>query len=120
MILAAIRRLVRPGSRANVRLVYLICLIAPALFMLPALAGFVLAVLGRRQADALVAGHYHYQVSLLWRMAVYLLLATLLAYILVGVLLLVASLAWYFLRIGQGLRSLSAGQLPDNPQSWLF
>ncbi len=119
-MMAGINRFLRPVNAGHVRLVYLTCLLAPLLFMLPALAGLAFAGAGRKQAAPLLAGHCHYLVSVLWRMAVYLALASVLTYVLIGVPLLVASLAWYLLRLGQGLRSLSLAALPRNTQSWLF
>lgn len=117
-------RLFSPGSAANARLVYITYLLAPFLFMALAPAGFIIACLGAREgrsgADTLVLGHYRNQIGIFWKMATYMIVALLLAHILVGVLICVLALAWYMLRALHGLRALSAGEPPANPESWLF
>jgi uncharacterized membrane protein len=43
-----------------------------------------------------------------------------LTWFLFGVLLIMAAIIWYILRVMKGLKALSAGLPPENPQSWLF
>jgi uncharacterized membrane protein len=43
-----------------------------------------------------------------------------LTYFLFGVLLIMATIIWYILRIRKGLKALGTGTAPANPDSWLL
>lgn len=74
----------------------------------------------RSKAGDLAREHFDNQISIVWRSVIYLAVGLVLTYFLFGVLLIMATIMWYILRILKGLRSLSAGLPPENPQSWLF
>ena len=111
---------IEPGSRGNANLIYFLYIVAPVFFQLLALVGVVMAYLGKGKGDALVENHYRNQINIFWKMLLYCLISGLLTFILIGVLLFLAALVWYIVRIVKGLQALSAGELVENPESWLL
>jgi len=110
---------VLPGTAGHVRLLYwglLVGLVLPGLSLIAA----GLAWLSRNRGEEAVRSHYTNQVSLFWKSLIYIAVGLLLTYFLIGVLVLIASLVWYMLRIGRGLRALGQGAPAQNPDGWLF
>jgi len=107
------------GTPGYTRLVY-----AGLLFglFLPGL-NFVAAILawrGRGAGDAVIESHTLNQLHIFWKSIVYVLAGLVLVYFLIGVLLIMATIIWYILRILKGLRELAANAPAENPASWLF
>ncbi len=110
---------VTPGTPGQARLVYwafLLGLILPGLNIIAA----ALAWRARKTGDDLTRSHAANQISIFWRSVVYVGIGLVLTYFLFGVLLIMAAIIWYILRVLKGLKVLSAGQPPEHPQSWLF
>lgn len=109
-----------PGTRGNANLVYFLYIVAPVFFQTLAVIGVVMAHLGTGKGDALVENHYRNQINIFWKMLLYCIVAGLLTFILVGILIFIAALVWYIVRIVKGMQALSAGELVENPDSWLL
>jgi uncharacterized membrane protein len=110
---------IHPGTPGRARLIYaglMLGLIVPGLNVVAA----VLAHLGRGKGDTVVESHTQNQIHIFWKSAAYVLTGLVLTYFLFGVLIIMAAIAWYILRIVRGFRALSAGLPAANPQSWLF
>lgn len=108
-----------PGTPGQARLIYwllLLGLILPGVSLVA--AGF--AAHARPRGDELASSHFANQVSIFWRSVVYVLTGLLLTWFLFGVLIIMAAIVWYILRVLKGMQALSAGMPPANPQSWLF
>lgn len=108
-----------PGTTGRARLIYwglLLGLVLPGVNLVA--AGF--AWHARARGDELVCSHHDNQISIVWRSVVYVLIGLALTWFLFGVLLIMAAIIWYILRVMKGLKALSAGLPPENPQSWLF
>ena len=108
-----------PGTSGQARLIYwglLLGLVLPGVNVVA--AGF--AWHARAWGDELVRSHHANQISIFWRSVVYVLIGLALTWFLLGVLLIMAAIIWYILRVLKGLKALSAGLPPENPQSWLF
>lgn len=108
-----------PGTPGQVRLIYwgfLLGLILPGVNFVAA----AFAWHARARGDETARSHYANQISLFWRSVVYVLIGLMLTWFLFGVLLIMAAIIWYILRVLKGLKALSAGIPPENPQSWLF
>ena len=108
-----------PGLPGHARLIYwgfLLGLILPGVNFIAA----GLAWHARARGDDLVRSQYANQISIFWRSVVYVLIGLVLTWFLFGVLLILATIIWYILRVLKGLKALSAGEPPENPQSWLF
>lgn len=108
-----------PGTPGHARLIYwgfLLGLVLPGLNFIAA----ALAARGPRTGDALAASHYHNQVSIFIKSVIYVLAGLVFTYFLFGVLLIMATIVWYILRVQKGMTALKAGQPPANPDSWTF
>lgn len=108
-----------PGTPGHARLVYwgfLLGLVLPGMNFIA--AGF--AALARGRADALTASHYHNQFSIFTKSVIYVLTGLVFTYFLFGVVIIMAVIIWYILRIRKGLQALKAGEPPANPDSWTF
>lgn len=84
------------------------------------LIGLVIAYLGKGKGDPVIESHYANQINIFWKMLAFCVVGLLLTFILIGVLILLAALVWYIVRIVQGMQALSAGSPVENPGSWLF
>ena len=108
-----------PGTPGHVRLLYwgmLLGLFLPGLnFIAGAIAWFV-----RAKGDDAVRTHYANQFSIFWKSVIYVAVGLVLTYFLFGVLLIMATIIWYILRIRKGLKARGAGSAPANPASWLL
>ena len=108
-----------PGTPGHARLIYwgfLLGLVLPGMNFVAA----GLAALARKQADALAAAHYHNQISLFTKSVVYVLTGLVFTYFLFGVVIIMAVIIWYILRVRRGMRALKMGAPPANPDSWTF
>jgi uncharacterized membrane protein len=107
------------GTPGYARLVYaglLAGLLVPGLNIAAAL----MAWLGRDAGDAMLQRHALNQLHIFGKSVIYVLIGLVLTYFLFGVLIIVATIVWYILRLNKGLQALSAGAPPENPESWLF
>lgn len=109
----------QPGTAGRARLVYVGLL---AGLLLPGLnvAAAVLAWQGREQGDEMIRSHTRNQLHIFCKSVVYVLIGLVLTYFLFGVLLIMATIIWYILRILRGLTALAANQPAANPESWLL
>jgi uncharacterized membrane protein len=108
-----------PGTPGHARLIYwgfLLGLVLPGMNVISA----GLAALARKQADAITAAHYHNQLSLFTKSVVYVLTGLVFTYFLFGVVIIMAVIIWYILRVRKGLQALKSGAPPVNPDSWTF
>lgn len=110
---------VDPGSRGNSNLIYFLYL-ASLVLGITAIIGVVMAYLGKGKGDAVVESHYVNQIHIFWKMLLYCIIASFLTLILIGILLFLAALVWYIVRIVKGMQALSAGEPVENPESWLL
>lgn len=108
-----------PGTAGHVRLLYwgmLLGLFLPGLnFVAGGLAWFF-----RAKGDDALRAHYANQFCIFWKSVIYIAVGLVLTYFLFGVLLIMAAIIWYILRIRKGLKALGAGTAPANPGSWLL
>mgnify|MGYP001237941843 FL=1 len=107
------------GTPGYARLVYaglLLGLFVPGLNAVAA----VVAYLARDAGDALFQAHVKNQLHIFAKSVVYVLIGLVLTYFLFGVLIIMAAIVWYMLRITKGLQALARNAPPDNPESWLF
>lgn len=107
------------GTPGYVRLVYagmLAGLVLPGLNVIAA----VLAWLGRDTGDEVVRSHARNQLHIFFKSVVYVLTGLVLTWFLFGVLIIMATVIWYILRIAKGLQSLAANEPAANPESWLL
>jgi uncharacterized membrane protein len=107
------------GTPGYARLVYaglLAGLLVPGLNVVAA----VLAYLSRGTGDAVFQSHVKNQLHIFFKSVIYVFIGWLLTWYLFGVLIIMATVIWYILRIAKGLKSLAANQPAENPESWLL
>lgn len=107
------------GTPGYARLVYaglLLGLFLPGLNVAAAL----LAWLARGSGDAVFQSHVKNQLYIFFKSILYVFVGWLFTWFLFGVLIIMAAIVWYVLRIVRGLQSLAANEPPANPESWLF
>ncbi len=107
------------GTPGHARLIYaglLLSLLIPGLNLVAA----VFAWRARGKGDAVVQSHTRNQLHIFAKSVLYVVIGLVLTYYLFGVLLIIAAIAWYILRIAKGLKALSANAPAERPESWLF
>lgn len=109
----------RKGTPGYARLVY-VGLLAGLLIPGTNVVAAGLAWLGRDAGSEVLQRHALNQLHIFWKSAVLVLIGLGLTWFLFGILIVMAAIVWYVLRITKGLQALAAGSPPDNPESWLF
>ena len=108
---------VDPNTKGNANLIYILyfvgILVGPV-----AIAGVVMAYMGKGKGDAFIDSHYTNQIHIFWKMLLYSVIGFVLTFVLIGILVLLGALIWYIIRNVKGIQALSAGQPIENPQSW--
>ena len=107
-----------PG-KTNVQVIYILYLAGFIIGITP-LIGIVLAYVNRGRSDAWVETHYTWAIRTFWIGLLYALISFVLAFILVGFLLMLATAVWFILRCIFGLQALTRDEPMKNPQSWVL
>lgn len=110
---------VDPNTKGNANLVYILYLVG-VVVGITTLVGVVMAYIGKGKGDAILESHYNNQINIFWKGLLYSLIGAVLTVVLVGILILLATLIWYIIRCVKGMQALSAGQPIENPGSWLL
>ncbi|MBO6900193.1 MAG: hypothetical protein JJ864_02500 [Rhizobiaceae bacterium] len=107
-----------PG-KTNVQVIYILYLAGFIIGITP-LIGIVLAYVNRGRSDAWVETHYTWAIRTFWIGLLYALISFVLAFVLVGFLLMLATAVWFILRCIFGLQALTRDEPMKNPQSWVL
>jgi uncharacterized membrane protein len=89
-------------------------------FLIPALAGVVIAHVKVDDADPVLRSHYQSQIRTFWIGFLYLTTGTLLAVVLIGLPILAWWFVWSLIRIVKGIMAINEHKPIANPRSWLF
>jgi uncharacterized membrane protein len=115
-----------PGQQApavsNTQLaliVYILYLVA-YLVGITALIGVVIAHVQVGNADPMLASHYRFQIRTFWIGLLYIVVGTILAFVVVGFLVLLWWFIWSVVRNIKGLLALNENRPIVNPTSWMF
>jgi len=108
-----------PGERGNANLIYILYL-AAAVVGITGIVGLVMAYMAKDQAPDWLKSHYRNQIHIFWKGLLYSLIGVVLMVVLIGFLILLATLIWYIVRIVKGMQALSKGEAYPNPSSWGF
>lgn len=111
-------RWLEPG-RQNVQLIYILYLVSLAVG-LTSIVGLVLAYLNRDRADPWLQSHYTFAIRTFWIGILYVLVCALLAFFLIGFLLMFVVLVWFVIRCVKGLQAVTSEQPVSNPETWLI
>lgn len=107
-----------PG-KTNVQVIYFLYLAGFVIGITP-LVGIVLAYVNRGKSEAWIETHYTWAIRTFWIGLLYGLVSFILAFILIGFLLMLATAVWFILRCIFGLQALSRDEPMKNPQSWIL
>jgi uncharacterized membrane protein len=110
---------VDPSSKGNANLIYILYLVA-IVAGITSLVGVIIAYISKGKGDPVLESHYNNQINIFWKGLLYSLIGVVLMAVLIGFLILLATLVWYIIRCVQGMQALSAGQPVENPGSWLL
>jgi uncharacterized membrane protein len=79
-----------------------------------------MAYLGKPRAPDWLVSHYNNQINIFWKMLLYSFVGLLLTFVLIGLLVILAAVVWYIVRVVQGMQALSRNEPIANPGSWLL
>src|ERR1700724_3000202 len=89
-------------------------------FVIPALAGVVIAYVKVEDADPVLRSHYQFQIRTFWIGFLYITIGILLSVVLIGIPILAWWFVWSLIRIVKGITSVNEHKLISEPRSWLF
>ena len=99
-------------------LVYILYL-AALIVGITALVGVVIAYLNRGEAPAALQSHYQFQIRTFWIGILFTLIGGLTTIVIVGWLILLATLVWWIVRCVKGMQYLGRQQAYPNPTTWM-
>ena len=85
-----------------------------------AIIGVIIAHIQVRTADPLLASHYRFQIRTFWIGLLYLVIGTILSFVLIGYALLAWWFVWSLIRNIKGVLALNEYRPIANPASWMF
>ena len=89
-------------------------------FGVTAIIGVVLAYMARENAPNWLASHYRFQIRTFWLLLLFSSIGAILTLVLVGFLVLAATVVWLIVRCVKGWRHLDRDEPVDNVETWLF
>ncbi|MGE0502861.1 MAG: DUF4870 family protein [Rhizobiaceae bacterium] len=107
-----------PGA-TNVQVVYILYLAGFVIGITP-IVGLVIAYVNRGKSPPWLETHYTWAIRTFWIGLLYSFIGFILAFVLIGFLVLLATAVWYVVRIIFGLQALGREEPMKNPQSWFF
>ena len=108
---------VDPGLKGNANLVYILYLCS-FLIGVSAVIGVVMAYVGKSTASPLVKSHYQNQINIFWKMFLFMVIGAVLTLLVVGILIILAAIVWYVIRVVKEMQALSDDQMIEDPTSW--
>ncbi|MBU2871790.1 hypothetical protein [Colwellia sp. E2M01] len=101
------------------KIVYILYLVG-ILFGITGIIGVVMAYINKADAPDWLKSHYQFQIRTFWIGALYLVLGSMFAIVLIGWFILLFWVLWLIIRCVKGMKSLEAKQVHPNPTGWLF
>jgi len=105
-------------ERQMAMIVYIADLAAFA-FPVLALVGLVLAYVNRDAAPDWLKSHYAFQIRTFWIGLLYWVVSILFCVVLVGFVMIFATIAWYVVRCALGINRLMMREAYPNPDAWI-
>jgi uncharacterized membrane protein len=84
-----------------------------------AIAGVVLAYVNRDTAPDWLKSHFTFQIYTFWLGLLFMVVSFVLCVVLIGFLLIFATMAWYVIRCALGINRLMLREAYPNPVSWI-
>lgn len=111
-------RWLEPG-KTNLQVIYILYLAGFVIGITP-LVGIVLAYVNRGRSAPWIETHYTWAIRTFWIGLLYAVISVVLAFVLIGFLLMLATAVWFILRMIFGLQALSRDEPMKNPESWVL
>jgi uncharacterized membrane protein len=89
-------------------------------FLIPAIAGVIIAYIKADDADPVLRSHYQFQIRTFWIGFLYITIGFVLSVVLIGIPILAWWFLWSLIRIIKGITSVNEHKPIANPRSWLF
>lgn len=109
-----------PNESGNANLIYILYLAGFLTGGVTTIIGIVMAYMAKAEAPDWLKSHYHNQINIFWKSLLYTFIGSVLAFVLIGFLILLAAFVWYIVRIVKGMQALSKGDAIENPGNWGF
>lgn len=107
-----------PGGK-NVTLIYILYLVS-IIVGITSIIGVIFAYLNKGKAAEWVDTHYIYQIRTFWIGILFSIIGVVLAFVFIGIFVLLATLVWAIIRCIKGLQLASRGEEISNPRTWMF
>ena len=107
-------------DRGTVDAVDILATVAVLLFIVPLLAGLVMAYVNRADGASWLDSHYRFQIRTFWIGLLMAAVGGVLALAVVGIVLLALLPFWLIIRCARGLRYLARAEAHPRPASWMF
>ncbi|MCG6856917.1 MAG: hypothetical protein LJE67_02495 [Salaquimonas sp.] len=107
-----------PG-KTNIQLIYVLYLAGFVIGITP-LIGIVIAYVNRGKAGGWIETHYTWAIRTFWISFLGGIVSFILAFILIGFLMMIAVAIWVIVRCVVGLQAVGRNEPIANPQSWML
>jgi uncharacterized membrane protein len=107
------------GDLDGVKLVYILYFIGFAV-AITSLAGLIVAYLKRGGASPVAASHFTWQIRTFWIGLLYSIIGFITMMIMIGWLVLLATVIWYLVRSIKGFIAAGEGRAIENVETWLW
>jgi uncharacterized membrane protein len=107
-------------SNTSMALIVYILYFAAYFVGITAIIGVIIAHVQKGSGDALLDTHYDFQIRTFWVGLLYLIVGGVLAWVLIGFLVLAWWFVWSLIRNIKGILALNENRPIANPKSWMF
>lgn len=108
-----------PGDLDGAKLVYILYFVS-FVVGITSIAGLIVAYLKRGGASATATSHYTWQIRTFWIGLLYSLVGVVTALIVIGWVILLATVVWFLVRSIKGFIAAGEGRAIENVDSWLW
>lgn len=109
----------KPTTEGSAKIVYILYLVG-IIFGIIGIVGVVMAYINRSDAPEWLRSHYQFQIRTFWIGALYMLIGVILAFVIIGYLVLLFWVIWLIVRCVKGMKSLEQKEAHPNPTGWMF
>ena len=109
----------KPSTEGSAKIVYILYLVG-IIFGITGIVGVVMAYINRSDAPEWLRSHYQFQIRTFWIGALYMLIGVILAFVIIGYLVLLFWVIWLIVRCVKGMKSLDQKEAHPNPTGWMF
>ncbi len=102
-----------------VKIIYILY-VASIFSGLSGIIGVVIAYLYKDDSEEWLKSHYQFQIRTFWIGAIYLIISTILAFVLVGYLVFLFWAIWLVIRSVKGFKLVAQMKVHPNPTGWMF